>query len=293
MTRLVDIVAACGGEVLAGGRRARIPGPGHSPQDRSVSLVETDDGRILIHCFSPGDDWREVAAALSAQGLLKQTPFAKTSAALKPLAVIAGARLERARRFWREGLPVSASIAQRYLAYRAVAPAISKAPALRFHPSMASLEDRLRRPALLAAILAPDGALQGIEVTLLAASGQSKAPLATPRRVIGKMMGGAIRLGQVEDVLLVGEGMESAASAGAAFSLPAWALLSAQNLARFAPPRQVRRLVVAIDNDAAGLAAWERLQQRLGGALAISCAPAPKGFNDWNDWARFNKSQNP
>ncbi len=54
MTRLARIVARLGGVLLDGGRRALVPGPGHSKHDRSVSLLAAEDGRILVHCFMCG-----------------------------------------------------------------------------------------------------------------------------------------------------------------------------------------------------------------------------------------------
>ncbi len=287
MSRLERIVKACGGELFDGGRRALIPGPGHSTADRSVSLLEAEDGRILIHCFSPKDDWRAVRRALEARGLItaKGQVTIGPAAWVKEASVRSGERLERARRIWDEGRPVEATTAQRYLAKRAVADRAALSKALRFHPSMTSLEDRLRRPALLSAITDAKGALQGVEITLLSPHGAAKAALATPRRVVGRMMGGAIRLAEAEESLLVGEGMESTASASAALNLPGWALLSAHNLARFIPPVQLKRLVVALDRDATGRAAAARLHRRLRSSLAIDWAPPPSGFNDWNDWA--------
>ena len=72
MSRLKRIVDAMGGQILDGGRRALIRGPGHGATDRSVALLETEDGRVLIHCFSPRDDWRAVRDALADLGLLDE-----------------------------------------------------------------------------------------------------------------------------------------------------------------------------------------------------------------------------
>jgi len=72
MSRLRRIVDAMGGVLLDGGRRALVRGPGHGPADRSVSLLETEDGRVLIHCFSPRDDWRAVRDEFADLGLLDE-----------------------------------------------------------------------------------------------------------------------------------------------------------------------------------------------------------------------------
>lgn len=291
MSRLERIVAACGGDLIDGGRRALIPGPGHSARDRSVSLLETDDGRIVIHCFSPQDNWREVRRALQARGLLGQERHGPASRSNiqrranrgQPRS---GERVVRAKRFWDEARPLAGTVAERYLIQRAIVPSLARSSALRFHARMTSFDDRLRRPALVAAIVGSDGALQGVQITLLSTHGSAKASVATPRRVIGWLMGGAVQLAEPEAELAVAEGVESAASAAAALDLPTWALLSAHNLALFTPPSTIRRLVVALDNDPAGRAAFERLRHRTH-SLRVEGALPPRGAKDWNDWARM------
>ena len=136
---------------------------------------------------------------------------------------------------------------------RAIAAPRSNVEALRFGPHMTSLDDRERRPALMAALHGAE--LQGVQATLLSSCGSAKAAVATPRRVIGRLMGGAVRLFDCADALIIAEGLETACSASAALGLPAWAALTADNLARFNPPRGVKRLVIASDNDPAGRAA--------------------------------------
>ncbi|KAF0174909.1 MAG: virulence-associated protein E [Caulobacteraceae bacterium] len=294
MTTLARIVAACGGSLYDAGRRALIPGPGHAPEDRSVSLFCADDGRILIHCFGPRDDWRTVRDMLALAGLLDGRGFepAPTRArAARPFVAQPSAeeRSARARRIWGAGVAVAGSLAERYLAARGVRASASADSALRFHAAMTSLDDRRRRPALLSAITDPAGVVQGVEATLLARDGASarKADIATPRRVIGRLLGGAVRLQAPSETLLIAEGVESALSAAHALGAPAWAALSAANLARFAPPAGVRRLIIAADADAAGLHAATILAERRRHEVdAVKITTPPEGFNDWNDWVR-------
>lgn len=278
MSQLERIVRACGGELYAGGRRALVPGPGHSRQDRSVSLYETDDGRVLVHCFSPRDDWRTVAAWLQAHGL-KPTPANSTPPISAPRADHAG--LERARVLWDEARPIAGTFAERYLVGRAIPRTSCASEALRFHPSVTSLDDQRRRPALVAAITDAACALQGVQVTLLSPTGASKAAVATPRRVIGAMRGGAVELMPAEPDLLIAEGVETALSAASHFGIPAWAALSASNLAEFTPPAVVKRLIIAADRDAPGLDAAEKLTSRWAHRLATSIRP-PGDYEDWN-----------
>lgn len=294
MTRLERIVAQCGGILLDGGKRALIPGLGHSHKDRSVSLAETEEGRILIHCFSAQDDWRAVRRALAEKGLLDEDtdgPARPSRRSTPKIATppVAEERFVRAQRIWRESRAIHCTAASAYLRRRAIADSVCAGAALRFHPRMTGLDDRLRRPALIAAITGRDGVPQGVQVTLLTAHGTAKAPVPTPRRVIGKLMGGAVRLHEATDLLAVGEGVETMLSASEALGAPAWAALSADNLAGFAPPACVRRLIIVVDNDSAGRAAAERLRAAAQAIAAVETAPAPAGFNDWNDWARHTK----
>jgi len=290
MSRLKRIVDAMGGVLMDGGRRALVRGPGHGPADRSVSLLETEDGRVLIHCFSPRDDWRAVRDELADLGLLDEddshTPrVSEPSVRLKPDRGDENRR-DRVRRIWDEGHPIAGAIAERYLRGRAIEGELPGPDVLRFHPRMTSLEDRERRPALIAALVDQDGHIQGIQVTLLSAHGASKANLATPRRTIGRLMGAYVRIDAPSDTLLVAEGLETALSARRALGAGAWAFLSAENLAQFQPPPVIDRLIIAADNDEAGLAAAARLKDRVERAISCEIALAPGGYSDWNDWAR-------
>ncbi|MGC1304685.1 MAG: virulence-associated protein E, partial [Caulobacteraceae bacterium] len=65
---LRPIVEALGGELYDRGRRANIPGPGHSPADRSVSLLLQGD-RVVVHTFG-SNDWREVLDYLRLEKLI-------------------------------------------------------------------------------------------------------------------------------------------------------------------------------------------------------------------------------
>jgi len=291
MSRLERIVAACGGILLDGGVRALIPGPNHSHKDRSVSLRLTEEGRILIHCFSPKDDWRDVRRALADLGLLDDEPRPSAQGAQAPARKIAvqpadEERTARAQRIWDESGPLKHTVAEAYLRRRAIPPGILVSEALRFHPRMTSLDDRARRPALVAAITNDQGALQGVQVTLLSAHGTAKAALATPRRVIGRLLGGAVRIAEAHAELAIGEGVETMLSASVVFGAPAWAALTADNLSRIAIALPLDRLIIASDNDDAGARAAASLRTRMPAATKVKIESAPSGFNDWNDWAR-------
>lgn len=290
MSKLKRIVDAMGGVITDGGRRALIRGPGHGPADRSVSLLETEDGRVLIHCFSPRDDWRAVRAELADLGLLDESEHGHASAHEPVVRLQPEQRDEdrRARvlRLWDEAVAVAGTVGERYLRARAILGELPGPDVLRFHPRMTSLEDRERRPALVAGLVNNDGVLEGIQVTLLTAHGAAKAALTTPRRTIGKLMGHYVRIDAPGDVLIVAEGLETALSARRALDAGAWACLSAENLAQFEPPPVIDKLIIAADHDDAGLAAAARLKERIEASIACEIALPPDDHPDWNDWAR-------
>jgi putative DNA primase/helicase len=62
--------------------------------------------------------------------------------------------------------------------------------------------------------------------------------------------GGAVRLCPVSPEIVIGEGIESSASAGLLLGLPAWAALSATNLERgLVLPAAVRSIIIGADHD--------------------------------------------
>ena len=143
-------------------------------------------------------------------------------------------RIARAQRIWDESRPVRSTQAAAYLRKRAIAESSWDSPALRFHPRMTSLDDRVRRPALVAAITDAAGALQGVQVTLLTAHGADKAAVAdAAARYRQARRAAPFALATPHDELAVGEGVETMLSAGAALRLPAWAALTARNLSQF------------------------------------------------------------
>src|SRR3954451_12991179 len=64
MEPLRAIAHALAGEVV--GLQVLCPGPGHSADDRSLSVRPTGGGRFLVHSFA-GDDWKHCKAHVEAR----------------------------------------------------------------------------------------------------------------------------------------------------------------------------------------------------------------------------------
>ena len=192
-----------------------------------------------------------------------------------------------ARRLWRTCRPLGGTHAERYLRARGLDDC--RLPALRFHPALAYRDaaGRLSRfPALVAAVTSPDGTLTGVQRTWLHPDRPAKAPLAPPRKALGRVHGHAVRFGTLPATgatLLAGEGIETVLSLVAAVpALPAAAALSAGSLAAFAPPPGAARLLIAADRDDAGRRAAATLEARAlaQGIAATVLLPERGDFND-------------
>lgn len=280
---LAPIVQALGGDLYAGGRRANVPGPGHGPGDRSVSLLLAR-GRVVAHSFAE-DDWRDVLADLAARGLIEPDGRLRGGeAGGEPPVLSARARLEVARRLWDEARPLARTLSARHLERRGVA---APPEGLRHHPGVPAAvyaAAGARRPALLAAIRDADGEIVGIEVTYLAPNGE-RARLAIPRKTVGLApSGAAVRLWPTAPRLLVGEGVFTCLSASRRFGLPAWALLSARSLRRWRAPAGVVRVLIAADRGRPGELAAGDLARRLRACgVQVDVRLPPRPWRDWNE----------
>ena len=177
---------------------------------------------------------------------------------------------EAARRLWAAGKPVRGTLAERYLRSRAITAPLG-APPLRFHPRCYTRTDDKAEPqtwpALLAAVTNLDGAITGLHRTWLDPATGGKAPLASPRRAMGNLLGCGVRFGPGAgcdaDVVAAGEGLETMLALRSIVPrLPAVAALSANHVAALELPASLRRLYVAEDNDPAGRLATETLTTR-------------------------------
>ncbi|MCA7120559.1 MAG: toprim domain-containing protein, partial [Acidibrevibacterium sp.] len=112
--------------------------------------------------------------------------------------------------------------------------------------------------------------------------GAAKAPIATPRRALGHLLGNAVRFGMASDVMIAGEGIETMLSLRCVLpDVPIAAALSANHLAALILPPALRRLYIARDNDAAGrhAAMCLRDRARAAGNEARVLWPVTNDFN--------------
>lgn len=184
----------------------------------------------------------------------------------------AGSR-KAARRLFAASKPIARTLAETYLCHRAIT-GIRLERWLRFHsrcwyrPNADDVPDTPHAfPALIAAVTDLDGTITGVHRTWLDAKGTDKAPIATPRRAMGDLLGHGVRFGTSGPVMVAGEGIETMLSLRMAVPpLAMIAGLSAPHLAAIAFPRELQRLYVARDDDPAGAHAVAKLAERTNAA---------------------------
>jgi hypothetical protein len=147
-----------------------------------------------------------------------------------------------------------------------------------------------RLPAMLAPIVNVDGEQIGVHLTYLRHDGGGKAdlPKQYQRECRGLIHGGAIRLIPFEpDVeLVLAEGLETSLAASELFGLPCWSAVYAGGLCSLVLPSEVRRIVIAADNDVSGvgqrnaLAAYDRWTAE---GRSVRVVAPPIVGDDFND----------
>jgi len=173
-----------------------------------------------------------------------------------------------------------------YLRNRGIT-ALHETGSLRFHPRCFYRPDAhgpiQPLPAMVAAVTDLSGRITGVHRTWLALNGSDKAAITTPRRAMGHLLEHAVRFGGADDVMAVGEGIETILSVRTLLpNLPMAAALSAAHLAVIAFPPGLRRLYIVRDNDPAGDRARDTLVSRAAsaGIEVIVLSPALGDFNE-------------
>lgn len=139
-------------------------------------------------------------------------------------------------------------------------------------------------PAMLGAVTTDSGII-AIHRTFLDSAQARLAGFERPKRALGSLGSGAVRLARpVQGRLGLAEGIESALSAMKLFGIPCWATLGNERFGLVSVPESVRELYLFIDNDAGGTLAKERARKAYVAPHRVihSRAPASPGF-DWND----------
>jgi hypothetical protein len=193
---------------------------------------------------------------------------------------------ESARRLFAMSTPIAGTIVETYLRRRGIV-YLHGIESLRFHPRCYYRPDveapTETWPAMIAAVTDLRGHITGAHRTWLDPFGHDKAPVDTPRRAMGHLLGHAVRFGSASDVMAAGEGIETMLSLRSA--LPGMAMLAALSAAHLAAilfPAALRRLYIVRDDDYAGDGAMKGLidRTRVAGIEAMVLSPQCEDFNE-------------
>jgi putative DNA primase/helicase len=262
------------------------PCPAHDDNTPSLSIRDANNGIVLVRCHA-GCGQMDVIAALRSRALW---PEKGASRSRSPARVI-GANDPRhsedtksskaALSIWQSATLADGSLLETYFAFRGLH--LSLPSTIRFHSGLKHPSGGLW-PAMIALVTSgKENTPAAIHRTFLARDGTGKAPVNPPKMMLGPCRGGAVRLAEVRDTLLLGEGIETCLSAAQATGHAAWAALSTSGLRALDLPYAVRDVIILADGDVPGEAAARRCALRLkreGRRVRIACAPKGMDFND-------------
>jgi len=264
-------------------------GEGHGAHDDAPGVnIETG----VFHCFRCGWSGRAGETRTSQPITRLDDPN------------IAERKRERLRRIWSQTLEVKAPKARavrNYLESRGLGAILREYPKiLRAHPALEYFEGTRELgswPAMVALFTDRNGQPCTIHATYLRHDGCAKAPVGTPKKLLGVAVkgasrGGAIRLYAPRDgVLGVAEGIETALSLRLIQRIPTWAAACADNLASMQLPA-CQVLYIGVDIDASGKgnsvanALVRRVRSAQSAGKVLLVIPDGEGPRDLNDEIR-------
>lgn len=294
------LIEGLGAKRIASGWTARCPA--HDDRNPSLSISLRED-RVLVHCFS-GCDQSAVIDELQRLDLwprrddrdlrVQRRPKPRLTT-FRSTPVTDNGMRDFGLRMWSEADALHdgkwPTGLRRYFENRGL-DQFDPCQALRFHPRMPHGAGRFF-PAMLALATSIENEPCAIQATYLSDDGSAKAPIEPSRKTFGSAAGCAVRLVEADDVLVVGEGVESVLSAVQVLGEGGYALLGTSGLRSIILPEvyRDRRVIIAADNDTSGAgqkAAREAARRLIEdqGFLDVRIVSPPAAGTDFNDRLR-------
>ncbi len=303
-----DIVARTRKVTRAGRNEKRALCAFHNERTPSMQL---NDAKGTYHCFgcgasgdlvtyvmkTEGLSFMEAMRWLGAASLPGVDPAQRAKAAAEDEADRQRA-IDRARDVWDRARPAPGTPAEVYLRSRGIVMPIPHT--IRFAHTPAWYDDDSGEcgpdlPAMLGAVVDGNDQLIGLQRVFLADGGKSKARMQKPKRSLGRVKGGALRINSDADSvgheLILTEGPEDDLSLAQELGAEVWVTLGTAMMPFLDYPPRVVSIVIAGQNDAAGRAAVAQAEEDLAerGFDTRIMWPAD-GYKDWNDQLRGIRS---
>lgn len=190
-------------------------------------------------------------------------------------------RSDEARAIWCRVLPAAGTLAEVYLMGRGIQPPLPSDIGFARLPygNLGEL------PCMVCAIRDVSGAIIGVQRVFLAHDGTGKADVAKPKLSLGRVAGGAIRLGDLDasGVVTVCEGPEDGLSLVEMLGAPVWVAAGAGMMSAMQFPVEVQRVIIGADNDLAGRETAQKAAQAFTErGLSVRIINPVEPFKDFN-----------
>jgi DNA primase len=299
-----DIVARTRKVTRAGKNEKRALCAFHDERTPSMQL---NDAKGTYHCFgcgASGDIVSYVMATervgfmdamrwLGATDLPAVDPAQRAKVAAEDEADRQRA-IDRARGVWNAAVAVGGTPGEVYLRSRGITMPIPHS--FRFALTPAWYDDETGEcgpnlPALIGAVVDGRQDLIGLQRIFLADGGRRKARMEKPKRSLGRVKGGALRLNSDVDStgreLIVTEGPEDGLSLAQELDREVWVTLGTALMPHVDYPPRITSIVIAGQNDAPGREAVAKAEaDLLERGFAVRPMWPAEGFKDWNDQLR-------
>lgn len=269
--------------------------PAHKDTTPSLSISLGDQDQLLLYCHA-GCAFEDIVEALHQQGLLPGRKSEQDEHRL-PLPSPKEGVNPYSRQLWHQSVPLEGTLGHVYLQTRLADLLEAIPPTLRYLPSAKHSPTGKVFPCLLAAVTVyPCRQVTAIHRTFLSLDGKGKAPVDTPKMMLGQVRGGAVRLAPPGQELMIAEGLETSLTLHIMLKKPTWAALSSQNMAQvILPPLPLAQtLYIAQDNDAGGQKGAMTLAEKAWAeGRTVRILQPPHRLNDFNDLLFYRGPNDP
>lgn len=246
------VASQAGVKLSRAGRELKGCCPFHPDRSPSFTIYADDRRFQCFGCGAEGDVLDFVQRAYNVK-LLPAIEMLDGGAlrALEQQRVVATPKADwskAALAIWGEATSISGTPAEAYLRSRGITMVLPDT--LRF-ARLRYPQEQGRRPALVAAVCAPNGDLTGIQRTFLT-DGGTKADVPEVKLSLGRVAGGAIQLGPPIASLIVTEGLEDGLTLAQALGRSVWVSAGTSMLPRMELAEITRAVVIGADGDQPG-----------------------------------------